>query len=207
MSADIPHGSQTLVGVVLAGGRSVRFGGEKAAALLHGTPLLLWAARRLARSCATVAVNTRPGTQAESLAHAAGLPVLYDAPGDAAGPLSGVKAGLVWARARGATALAVSPCDAPLLPEDLFTRLSAAAGSGAAMAETADGVQPLCAVWPVSALAELIRALAGGAHPPTWRTLDGIGAQRVRFPDAAAFANLNTRTELAALEERLGRGA
>ena len=104
MSADIPHASQTLVGVVLAGGRSVRFGGEKAAALLRGTPLLLWAARRLARSCAAVAVNTRPGTQAESLAHAAGLPVLHDAPGDAAGPLSGVKAGLVWARELGATA-------------------------------------------------------------------------------------------------------
>jgi molybdopterin-guanine dinucleotide biosynthesis protein A len=207
MSADIPHASQTLVGVVLAGGRSVRFGGEKAAALLRGTPLLLWAARRLARSCAAVAVNTRPGTQAESLAHAAGLPVLHDAPGDAAGPLSGVKAGLVWARELGATAVAVSPCDAPLLPEDLFTRLSTAAGSGAAMAETADGAQPLCAVWPVSALADVVRALAGGAHPPTWRTLDGIGAQRVRFADAAAFANLNTRAELAALEDRLGRGA
>lgn len=207
MSADVSHASQTLVGVVLAGGRSVRFGGEKAAALLDGTPLLLWAARRLARSCAAVAVNARPGTQAESLAHAAGLPVLHDAPGDAAGPLSGVKAGLVWARGRGATALAVSPCDAPLLPEDLFTRLSAAAGPGAAMAETADGVQPLCAVWPVGALADLVRALAGGAHPPTWRTLDGIGAQRVRFSDAAAFANLNTRADLAALEERLGRGA
>lgn len=207
MSADIPHASQTLVGVVLAGGRSVRFGGEKAAALLRGTPLLLWAARRLARSCAAVAVNTRPGTQAESLAHAAGLPVLHDAPGDAAGPLSGVKAGLLWARELGATAVAVSPCDAPLLPEDLFTRLSTAAGSGAAMAETADGAQPLCAVWPVSALADVVRALAGGAHPPTWRTLDGIGAQRVRFADAAAFANLNTRAELAALEDRLGRGA
>jgi len=207
MSADTPPASHTVVGVVLAGGRSVRFGGERAAALLRDTPLLLWATRRLERSCAAVAVNTRPGTQAESLAHAAGLPVLHDAPGDATGPLSGVKAGLIWARELGATALAVSPCDAPLLPEDLFARLSAAAGSGAAMAETADGVQPLCAVWPVSALADLVRALAGGAHPPTWRTLDGIGAQRVRFPDAAAFANLNTRTELAALEERLGRGA
>ena len=67
-------------------------------------------------------------------------------------------------------ALAVSPCDAPLLPEDLFTRLSTAAGSGAAMAETADGVQPLCAVWPVSALADLVaragrrRASADLAH-------------------------------------------
>ncbi|HYM27782.1 MAG TPA: molybdenum cofactor guanylyltransferase [Steroidobacteraceae bacterium] len=207
MSADTPPASHTVVGVVLAGGRSVRFGGEKAAALLRGTPLLLWAARRLARSCAAVAVNTRPGTEAESLAQAAGLPVLHDMPGDAAGPMAGVKAGLAWARGLGATSLAVSPCDAPLLPEDLFARLSAAAGSGAAMAETADGVQPLCAIWPVSALAELVRALAGGAHPPTWRTLEGIGARRVHFADAAAFANLNTRADLAALEERLGRNA
>ena len=60
------------------------------AAAVGGTPA--------ARSCAAVAVNTRPGTQAEALAQAAGLPVLHDAPGDAAGPLSGVKAGLVWAR-------------------------------------------------------------------------------------------------------------
>jgi len=209
MNPDVSHRPQVIVGVVLAGGRSVRFGGEKAAALLRNTPLLLWATRRLAQTCAAVAVNTRAGTAAESLARSGGLPVLYDAPGDAAGPLSGVKAGLVWARERGATALAVSPCDAPLLPDDLFTRLAAAAaagtGTGAALAETADGVQPLCAVWPVSALDYLARALAGGAHPPTWRTLDGIGAQRVRFADATAFANLNTRADLAALEGRLAR--
>jgi molybdopterin-guanine dinucleotide biosynthesis protein A len=46
-------------------------------------------------------------------------------------------------------------------------------------------------------------ALAGGAHPPTWRVLESIGVLHVRFPDAAAFANLNTRADLAALAERL----
>jgi len=206
MSADTPQVSASLAGVVLAGGRSVRFGGEKAAALLAGTPLLLWAARRLGRSCAAVAVNTRPGTQAEALARGARLPVLYDAVGDAAGPLAGVKAALGWARGLGATSLAVSPCDAPLLPDDVFVRLSTAAGSGAAMAETADGVQPLCAIWPVSALAELTQALAGGAHPATWRMLESLGARRVRFADAGAFANLNTRADLAAVAERFGHG-
>ncbi|HEY0340458.1 MAG TPA: NTP transferase domain-containing protein, partial [Steroidobacteraceae bacterium] len=49
--------SGAVVGVVVAGGRSVRFGGEKAAAMLAGKPLLTWAAIRLARSCAAVAVN------------------------------------------------------------------------------------------------------------------------------------------------------
>ena len=194
-----------VAGVVLAGGRSVRFGGEKAAALLAGTPLVLWAARRLERSCVAVAVNARPDTEAESLARAAGLPVLHDRAGDAAGPLAGVRAGLVWAQGLGARALAVSPCDAPLLPEDLFPRLIEAAGEGAAMAVTEDGRQPLCAVWPVGALAAVAAALAGGAHPPTWRVLESLKAQPVHFESAAAFANLNTREDLAAVAARFAR--
>lgn len=194
--------SSMLAGVVLSGGRSVRFGGEKAAALLAGRPLLMWAALRLQRTCAAVAVNTRKGTEAESLARAVGLPVLFDADGDAAGPLAGVKAGLIWAREHGARALAVSPCDAPLLPEDLFLRLAEAAGTGAAMAETSDGPQPLCAVWPVNALAPLSEALTGGAHPATWRMLESLGARRVHFTAAEAFANLNTRADLERVAER-----
>jgi molybdopterin-guanine dinucleotide biosynthesis protein A len=188
-----------VAGVVLAGGRSVRFDGEKAAADLEGQPLILWAARRLQRSCPMVAANVRPGTDSESLARVAGLPLLYDLPGDALGPLAGVKVGLIWARAQGARALAVSPCDAPLLPDDLFTRLIEAAGEGAALAETAEGAQPLCALWPVSALSPVVEALQGGNHPPTWRLLDSLGATRVRFADAHAFANINTRADLAAI--------
>jgi molybdenum cofactor guanylyltransferase len=190
--------------MVLAGGRSVRFGGEKAAAELAGVPLLIWAARRLQRTCSAVAANVRAGTQAEAIARADALPLLYDVPGDALGPLAGVKVGLMWARDRGATSLAVSPCDVPLLPDDLFVRLGEAAGAGAAMAETAEGDQPLCALWPVSALPQVAAALEGGAHPPTWRLLLTLGATRVRFEDELAFANVNTRADLAAIVARVG---
>ena len=186
-------------GVVIAGGRSVRFGGEKAVALFEGRSLLEWAVARLAPHCGQVAVNARPGTATEALAAREGWSVLPDLPGDAAGPLAGVHAGLVWAASRGARRIAVSPCDAPLLPDDLFARLLAAAGEGAAMAITGEGRQPLCAVWPVSALEEVSRALNGGAHPPTWRLLEAVGATPVRFDDAAAFANVNTRESLEAL--------
>jgi molybdopterin-guanine dinucleotide biosynthesis protein A len=192
-----------MVGMVLAGGRSVRFGGEKAAAELAGTALLIWASRRLQRTCSTVAANVRSGTQAEAIARANGLPVLYDMPGDALGPLAGVKVGLMWARDLGATTLAVSPCDVPLLPDDLFVRLGAAADGGPAVAETAGGDQPLCALWPVSALPAVAAALQGGAHPPTWRLLQTLGARRVRFEDETAFANVNTRADFAAIAARL----
>lgn len=200
-SPPILSADQTTLGLVVAGGRSVRFGGEKAAAEFRGKPLLLWAADRLAAACAAVAVNARPGTEAERLAGA--LLVLHDRPGDPDGPLAGVRAGLEWASARGARFLAVSPCDAPLLPDDLFPRLIAAAREhGAAVAETPDGLQPQIAAWPVSALPLLETALAGGAHPPTWRMLQAAGAKPVRFDDPAAFANINAREDLAALEAR-----
>lgn len=194
-----------VVGLVLAGGRSVRFGGEKAVALLEGRPLLLWAVERLRSVCGKVAINVRPGTEAETVTKNLGLLALYDAAGDAEGPLAGVKAGLIWAEEQGARTLAVSPCDAPLLPDDLYVRLLDRGVVGAAMAETGDGRQPLCALWPVTALSVVREALAGGAHPPTWQVLERLGARKVLFERPEAFANINTRDDLAKVEARRSR--
>ena len=198
-----PKIATRVVGVVIAGGRSTRFGGEKAVAQFAGKPLLVWAADRLRTSCEQVAVNARPGTEAEALARAQGLAVLYDAAGDPAGPLSGVRAALQWARDIGAAQLAVSPCDVPLLPEDVFVRLLHEAHGGAALAETKDGLQPLCSVWPTTALELLSAALAGGKHPAIWRQLEALGAHRVRFDPPSAFTNVNTREDLAAIAARV----
>jgi len=192
----------SVVGLVLAGGRSVRFGGEKAVALLDGRPLLDWAVERLRSVCSQVAINVRAGSEAEDVAQARGLPALYDEAGDALGPLAGVKVGLIWAQAQGARLLAVSPCDAPLLPDDLYVRLLGQAHGGSAMAETRDGRQPLCAIWPVTALPAVREALRDGAHPPTWQMLERIGARKVLFDRPEAFANVNTREDLAAVEAR-----
>lgn len=198
--------SSSVVGLVLAGGRSIRFGGEKAVALLEGRPLLEWAADRLRTVCADVAANVRPGTEAEAAAKRLGLPVLFDEAGDALGPLAGVKVGLAWAEEQGAPMLAVSPCDAPLLPDDLYVRLLEHAAGGAAMAETSDGRQPLCALWPVSALQVIRESLAGGAHPPTWQVLERLGARKVFFEPPEAFTNVNSRDDLVAAEAIRSRG-
>jgi molybdenum cofactor guanylyltransferase len=194
-----------LAGLVLSGGRSSRFGGEKAAALLQGKPLLLWAVDRLHAICADVAVSARPGSESEVLAGT--LPVLHDRLSDPDGPLAGIRAGLQWARDIGAELLAVSPCDAPLLPADLYPRLIAAANGGAAVAEAGGRPQSLCALWPVSALRAVEAAIADGQHPAVWRLLDEIGAVRVPFDDAEAFANLNTREDLERIAASRGREA
>jgi len=94
----------------------------------------------------------------------------------------------------------VSPCDAPLLPDDLYVRLLERAEGGAAMAETSEGRQPLCSLWPVAALAAVRAALADGAHPPTWQLLERLGARKVFFERPETFANINTRDDLAAAE-------
>jgi molybdopterin-guanine dinucleotide biosynthesis protein A len=187
----------SLFGLVLAGGRSTRFGADKAAALLEGRPLLRWALTHLDGACARVAVSTRTGGTAEALAAAEGRTILYDGEGHASGPLSGVAAGLAWANDAGAAALAVEPVDAPRLPPDLHRTLAAAMGAApAAYAETDAGPHPLCAVWRVEALLRLEAALADGRHPSVWRFLDSLGAVKVRFSETDAFLNANRPTDL-----------
>ena len=187
-----------LFGLVLAGGRSSRFGSDKALARLNRVSLLETAVNHLSRDCREVAVSAPVGSGAAELGEALGLAVLHDRPGDAAGPLAGVRAGLTWAGGRDGEWLATVPCDAPLLPADLVARLFGGLGEApAAVAETDGGVEPLCAVWRLSALQTLEAELAGGRHPPVHGVLEKLRAVRVSFPDASAFLNLNTPGDLA----------
>lgn len=167
-----------------------------------GQPLMDASARPLAE-LACVTVSTRPGSGAERHARARGWPVIHDDPALPSGPLAGLAAGLQWARQHGFTYVATAPCDAPLLPADLFHRLAGAIGAApAAYAVTPQRDHPLCALWRVD-LAEAIAArLAAGEHPPVRDVLAACGAVAVHFEDTCAFGNANTKAELAALEPR-----
>lgn len=187
-------GTSGIVGLVLAGGRSRRFGREKAAVMLDGRPLLEVALSSLA-GCATLAVNAPADSQAARLAAARGLDLLPDPDGLPDGPLTGVLAGLEWATAQGADWLVTCPCDLASPPSDLALRLSQAGGPAYALAP--DGRHPLSALWPVDFL-EPLRAILARGHPPVWAVQDEAGFEAVRFKDAAAFANLNTPGALAA---------
>ena len=148
----------------------------------------------LAPACAALAINAPPGSFAAEWAAAEGRTCLSDDPNDPEGPLAGVKAGLQWARSRGADWLVTAPCDTPWLPHDLVARLGL--GGGPAVAETDEGGQWLCALWPVSGLEPLSAALAGGRHGKVETLLSVLGAKRVRFADASAFANVNRPEDL-----------
>ncbi|MDR3512562.1 MAG: molybdenum cofactor guanylyltransferase [Caulobacteraceae bacterium] len=187
-----------IFGLVLAGGRSSRFGAEKALAELGGRSLFDAALATLDGACAKVAVSAPDGGGAAALAAARGLPRLTDPPGLEAGPLAGILAGLVWAAGEGAEMLATTPCDTPFLPADLVERLAAALGEtdGAAVARAGDGPHPLCGLWRTR-LAGPLAALMKAGHPPVREALARLDGRFVDFPEAAAFANVNTREDLA----------
>lgn len=186
-----------IAGLVLAGGRSSRFGSEKAAARLGGRSLLEWSLEALRPACDRLAVSAAEGTQAAALATKLGLAVLTDDPAHPDGPLAGVSAGLRWAASRGGTHLATLPCDTPRIPADLVIRLIAEGGEAfAAWARTPAGDHPLCALWSVDLLAPLEASLARG-HPAVRRFLAEVGGVPVEFHDPGAFANVNTPGDLA----------
>ena len=198
--ADGASFSSRTCGLLLAGGRSSRFGAEKAVARF-GDPLMMDAVLERFAALTRVAVSARADSAAAAHARALGLDLVHDDADAPAGPLAGILAGLVWARRRGARFLAIAPCDAPLLPTDLFTRLLSALGDApAAFAVTSEGEHPLCAIWRVALLPCLQQTLAEGEHPSVRSLLAEISAARVIFPDPRAFANANTPAALAALE-------
>ncbi|MEQ1812579.1 MAG: NTP transferase domain-containing protein, partial [Terricaulis sp.] len=89
-----------IAGVLLAGGKSSRFGGEKAIALFGGKTLMevvVLAFKDLPR----FAVSAQPASAAAARAHAWGVSVLSDDASAPAGPLTGVAAGLDWAKREG----------------------------------------------------------------------------------------------------------
>ncbi|MGI9170388.1 MAG: molybdenum cofactor guanylyltransferase [Caulobacteraceae bacterium] len=195
-----------LAGLVLAGGRSRRFGSEKAVASLGGRPMLTWSLGALEGVCETVAVSAAADSAAAAVANSRGLPVLADDPAHSPGPLSGLAAGLPWATALGFDALITLPCDTPLVgPVQVETMIAALGDAPAAYALCPEGPQALCAVWRTRLAGGLAAALAGGEHPPVRDFLAAIGARPVAFVDARPFANVNRPEALARLAAAVAR--
>ncbi|HEV2596824.1 molybdenum cofactor guanylyltransferase [Sphingopyxis sp.] len=124
------------LGAVLAGGRSSRFGSDKALAMLEGRTLLDHAAAALAPHCDAVVV--------------VGRGEIADWPRADMGPLGGIAGALIHAAERGYDQLLTAPVDCVRLPGDLRALLEPAP----AFLET----QPVIGLWPVAAL-DVLRAM------------------------------------------------
>lgn len=185
-----------MIGVVLAGGASARFGGRaKGLMLLKGRPMAWHVADLLSGFCTSVATEAAPGAGYEAL----GLPLVHaDMRHAGKGPLAGLAAGLSLSAEDRYVAFA--PCDMPLLSRAIYDALAAAAkNSVGAYAQTPNGTEPLVAVLSARARPHLLEAL-DDAPPRAHVALDRAGARAVQFSDARPFANVNTPDDLARLE-------
>jgi len=184
-----------IAGVVLAGGRSLRMGTDKALADFAGRPMLAHVLARFAPQVAALAINANgdPARFADF-----GAPLIADlAPGQP-GPLAGIVAALDWAETGGFSWVATAPCDAPFLPRDLVARLARASAQAPVVAVGPDGLEPLFALWPVTARVRVQERLMAGERA-VHRVLAALGAKAVELPATTppGSLNLNAPDELA----------
>lgn len=201
-----------VIGVILAGGRSRRFGSDKAFARLGERSLIDHVRQRFAGQVGAVVIS---GDPADPRLAALALPVVPDrltaVDGGSLGPLAGIHAALCWTAAQAPQAvwLAAVSVDTPLLPLDLIDRLREAAGHGAPLACAGAGgrVHPIPSLWSVRLVDELEQTLRRGeraVHAVAAR----LGAATADFPEAPpdAFANVNTPADLDRLARLLETG-
>lgn len=173
-----------ILGAVLAGGQSTRFGSDKALAELAGRTLLARAVDALSGWCEYVVVVGRETAPA---------PTLPDWPHPGMGPLAGIAAALHLACDENYDAVLTCGVDSVGLPENLPDLLSPAP---ACIAD-----QPVIGLWPPSSLAAIEAILEGDGKHSMHRFAEAIGARPVKSPTGPA--NINRQSDLAALEKRL----
>jgi molybdenum cofactor guanylyltransferase len=196
---------QRIAGLILAGGRGQRLGGQDKALLpLGGRPLIAHVINRLGPQVTPVAISANGDP--DRLA-AFGLPVLPDPVGGFPGPLGGVLAGLTWAQSLGVSALVTVSVDTPFLPHDLLERLWAGRGaSGLALAASASEcaapprLHPTCALWPVDLAPVIARAIAAGQLRIGQLARDNGAATVIFHGDPDPFFNINTPEDIARAE-------
>lgn len=172
------------LGAILAGGRSSRFGSDKALALLDGRALIDRVAERLRPQVAALVVIGRDHP---------GFACAPDRPAPDLGPLGGLAGALHHAATHGFTHVLSVPCDAPDLPADLHAVLGATASLPADVARYLADL-PVVGLWPVGALVTLDALLAGTGSRSVRAFAGRIGAQAVT---GVAITNVNTPGDLA----------
>ena len=172
--------ARRILGAILAGGRSTRFGSDKALALLDGRPLIEHAAATLRPYVEKVVICGRDDPR---------WTCLPDLPAPDMGPLGGLAAALLHARDEGFDGILSTGCDMPSLPRELVETLI---GDGPAVVEG----QQLIGYWPADLAGRLLDHLAR-CELRAIREWKAVAEPRMVVP-AAPLPNINRPEDLAA---------
>lgn len=170
-----------ILGVVLAGGKSSRFGSDKSLAELGGRTLLSRAVDTMSGLADHVVIAGRETGPA---------PTIPDWPHADMGPLGGIAAGLHFANDGDFESVLTCGVDSPDLPDNLLELLSPPP------CYLAD--QPVIGHWPASAARMLEGLLTSNGRHSMRAFAEAIGAREVKIDRKPA--NINTQADL----DRLG---
>lgn len=168
-------------------------GTDKGLVDYKGQPLVVAVIDRLAPQVGHLLISANRNLDTyRTLGHAV---VSDHDPASFMGPLAGLRAGL----AQCATPwMAVVPCDAPAIPDDLVARFYATAAAEvvpAVYAVTLQRPHPVFMLCRRELFAPLDGYLASGQRKVLgW--LQSVGAVALRFDDEAAFTNINAPDDL-----------
>jgi molybdopterin-guanine dinucleotide biosynthesis protein A len=176
-----------LLGAVLAGGKSRRFGRDKASEILDGEPLAARAARTLASVFEDVVIvsSSVPASTGSWLR----VPDLREG----CGPLAGLESSLAHAEAEGWDGVFLLACDLPLVTTDLVRAVADGLGSADAAVATKKGAphhEPLCGAYRCRCL-DAVRGLLDRNELAAQGVISRVQAVLVEA-DPAAFLNINT---------------
>ncbi len=172
-----------ILGAVLAGGRSSRFGSDKALArMADGRTLIDHAMAGLAPHVASVVICGRAYD---------GNGGLSDRPAPDMGPLGGLNAALHHAIYHGFAGVLTTGCDMPFYPAALPAALI---GDGAAILKG----QQLLGWWPATLASELDAHLAEENNRSIYGWIDRANARVVEIP-GLVLPNINRPEDLADL--------
>ncbi len=184
-----------LRGLVLAGGRSVRMGRDKAGILIEGATLLERTVALLDGCVTSVSVSVRADQVDDQLRRQ--FPLLLDS-GTGLGPVNGLRAAHLGDPA---AAWLVLACDMPGLDRRVIEALVAARDPARAATSWRSPVtglpEPLCAIWEPATLARLASLVAAAGRPVSPRAvLAESDTLLLDAPWPVALLNLNTPAEL-----------
>lgn len=177
-----------ITGVILAGGRSTRMGGEdKGLVQLGDKTLYQYALTRLTPQVSQIIISANRNLQCYQ---ESGLPVFSDMTAGFPGPLAGILAGLTNASTEWVVCI---PCDVPGFPLNLVEQLWEQKGNAlAAYASDGERAHPTFALLHTSLATDLANYLAQGERK-LMLFMTAVNAQQVVFNDQQeAFRNLNT---------------
>ena len=188
-----------VVGVVLAGGRGRRMGGQKAIVGFQGRPLVHYPLQALGAVLDEVVIVAKRDTVLP--AEVAAAAAVWIEPDEPRHPLTGIVHAL---RRAGGRAVLVCAVDLVLIdPATLEAILAARAPGAAAVVPRAGGrLQPLCALYEARALGDLERL---GPATRVTEAVMALDAEVLELADDGPLHNVNSPEDVLLAAERLRR--